>query len=73
MFPLADLFSMDYLKNAAADVIKPLLNLENILETAELAVKHNCEKLKDLSCDFALSRIPPIAMASTTIFWRSFS
>ena len=59
LFLLADLFSMDYLKNAAADVIKPLLNLENILETAELAVKHNCEKLKDLSCDFALSRIPP--------------
>ena len=56
---MADLYCMDDLKDAAVLIIKPLLHLENILETAGLAVKYNCEKLKGLACDFALSKIPP--------------
>ena len=56
---MADLYCMDDLKDAAALNIKPLLHLENVLETAELAVKYNCEKLKEVACDFALSKIPP--------------
>ena len=56
---MADLYCMDDLKDAAAPVIEPLLDLRNILETAELAVKYNCEKLKEVACDFALSKIPP--------------
>ena len=56
---MADLYCMDDLKDAGALIIKPLLNLKNILETAELAVKYNCEKLKEVACDFALSKIPP--------------
>ena len=56
---MADLYCMDDLKDAAVLIIKPLLNLKNILETAELAVKYNCEKLKGVACDFALSKIPP--------------
>ena len=56
---MADLYCMDDLKDAAVLIIKSLLNLKNILETAELAVKYNCEKLKGVACDFALSKIPP--------------
>ena len=59
LFAMADLYCMDDLKDVTVPLIEPLLSLGNILETAELAVKHNCEKLKEVSCDFALSRIPP--------------
>ena len=56
---MADLYCMDDLKEVTIPMIEPLLSLGNILETAELAVKHNCEKLKEMSCDFALTKIPP--------------
>ena len=56
---LADFFLMDDLEDAAIPVIENLLSLDNILEAAELAVKYSNEKLKEVCCDFALSRIPP--------------
>ena len=59
LLPMADFFLMDDLKDAAIPVIGNLLSLDNILEAAELAVKHSKEKLKEVCCDFALSRIPP--------------
>ena len=59
LLPMADFFLMDDLKDAAIPVIENLLSLDNILEAAELAVKHSKEKLKEVCCDFALSRIPP--------------
>ena len=59
LLPLADFFLMDDLEDAAIPVIENLLSLDNILEAAELAVKYSNEKLKEVCCDFALSRIPP--------------
>ena len=59
LLPMADFFLMDDLKDAAIPVIGNLLSLDNILEAAELAVKHSKEKLKEVCCDFGLSRIPP--------------
>ena len=50
---------MGDLKDAAIPVIENLLSLEHLLEAAELAVKQSNEKLKEVCCDFALSRIPP--------------
>ena len=59
LLPLADFFLMDDLEDAAIPVIENLLSLDNILEAAELAVMYSKEKLKEVCCDFALSRIPP--------------
>ena len=59
LLPMADFFLMDDLEDAAIPVIENLLSLDNILEAAELAVKYSNEKLKEVCCDFALSRIPP--------------
>ena len=56
---MADFFLMGDLKDAAIPVIENLLSLEHLLEAAELAVKQSNEKLKEVCCDFALSRIPP--------------
>ena len=59
LLPMADFFLMDDLQDAAIPVIENLLSLDNILEAAELAVMYSKEKLKEVCCDFALSRIPP--------------
>ena len=59
LLPMADFFLMGDLRDAAIPVIENLLSLDNILEAAELAVKYSNEKLKEVCCDFALSRIPP--------------
>ena len=59
MLPMADFFLMGDLRDAAIPVIENLLSLEHLLEAAELAVKQSNEKLKEVCCDFALSRIPP--------------
>ena len=59
LLPMADFFLMDDLEDAAIPVIENLLSLDNILEAAELAVMYSKEKLKEVCCDFALSRIPP--------------
>ena len=56
---MADFFLMGDLKDTAIPVIENLLSLEHLLEAAELAVKQSNEKLKEVCCDFALSRIPP--------------
>ena len=59
LLPMADFFLMGDLRDAAIPVIENLLSLEHLLEAAELAVKQSNEKLKEVCCDFALSRIPP--------------
>ena len=59
LLPMADFFLMGDLRDAAIPVIENLLSLEHVLEAAELAVKQSNEKLKEVCCDFALSRIPP--------------
>ena len=57
LLPLADFFLMDDLEDAAIPFIENLLSLDNVLETAELAVKYSKERLKEVCCHFALSRI----------------
>ena len=56
LFAMADLYCMDDLKEVTFLIIEPLLSLGNIMETAELAVKHNCEKLK-LSYGFICQKV----------------